>query len=89
MPGCRVCLCKEADERRSVEIKHLCPRELAVFQRQFPVDTKRGIFVADDLRPVELIANFAGGVVVMKMGTAVVTPEELRAAVEADRALLS
>ena len=36
-----------------------------------------------------LLANFAGGVVVMKMGTAVVTPDELRAAVEADRALLS
>jgi rfaE bifunctional protein kinase chain/domain len=35
-----------------------------------------------------LLANFAGGVVVMKMGTAVVTPDELRAAVEADRALL-
>jgi rfaE bifunctional protein kinase chain/domain len=36
-----------------------------------------------------LLANFAGGVVVMKMGTAVVTPGELKAAVEADRALLS
>jgi rfaE bifunctional protein kinase chain/domain len=36
-----------------------------------------------------LLANFAGGVVVMKMGTAVATPEELKAAVEADRALLS
>lgn len=36
-----------------------------------------------------LLANFAGGVVVMKMGTAVVTPGELRAAIEADRALLS
>ena len=36
-----------------------------------------------------LLANFAGGVVVMKMGTAVVTPQELKAAVEADRALLS
>ena len=36
-----------------------------------------------------LLANFAGGVVVMKMGTAVVTPDELAAAVEADRALLS
>jgi D-glycero-beta-D-manno-heptose-7-phosphate kinase len=36
-----------------------------------------------------LLANFAGGVVVMKMGTAVVTPEELTTAVEADRALLS
>jgi rfaE bifunctional protein kinase chain/domain len=36
-----------------------------------------------------LLANFAGSVVVMKMGTAVVTPEELRAAVEADRALLA
>jgi D-glycero-beta-D-manno-heptose-7-phosphate kinase len=36
-----------------------------------------------------LLANFAGGVVVMKMGTAVVTPAELKAAVEADRALLS
>jgi len=36
-----------------------------------------------------LLANFAGGVVVMKMGTAVVTPQELKAAVDADRALLS
>jgi rfaE bifunctional protein kinase chain/domain len=36
-----------------------------------------------------LLANFAGGVVVMKIGTAVVTPSELAAAVEADRALLS
>jgi rfaE bifunctional protein kinase chain/domain len=35
-----------------------------------------------------LLANFAGGVVVTKMGTAVVTPEELHAAVESDRALL-
>ena len=36
-----------------------------------------------------LLANFAGGVVVMKMGTAVATREELAAAVEADRALLA
>ncbi len=36
-----------------------------------------------------LLANFAGGVVVMKMGTAIVTPGELKAAVEADRTLLS
>ena len=36
-----------------------------------------------------LLANFAGAVVVMKMGTAVVTPDELKTAVEADRALLS
>jgi rfaE bifunctional protein kinase chain/domain len=36
-----------------------------------------------------LLANFAGSVVVTKMGTAVVSPGELRAAVEADRALLS
>lgn len=36
-----------------------------------------------------LLANFAGSVVVMKMGTAVVTPDELSAAVEADRALLA
>ena len=36
-----------------------------------------------------LLANFAGGVVVMKMGTAVVTPEELKAAVDADRTLLT
>jgi rfaE bifunctional protein kinase chain/domain len=35
-----------------------------------------------------LLANFAGGVVVTKMGTAVVSPEELRQAVESDRALL-
>ncbi|HEY3205156.1 MAG TPA: PfkB family carbohydrate kinase [Thermoanaerobaculia bacterium] len=36
-----------------------------------------------------LLANFAGSVVVMKMGTSVVTPEELRAAVESDRLLLT
>ena len=36
-----------------------------------------------------LLANFAGGVVVTKMGTAVVTPEELWEAVESDRALLT
>ncbi|MEP6992966.1 MAG: bifunctional ADP-heptose synthase [Acidobacteriota bacterium] len=35
-----------------------------------------------------LLSNFAGGTVVTKMGTAVVTPEELRTAVEADRVLL-
>jgi rfaE bifunctional protein kinase chain/domain len=36
-----------------------------------------------------LLANFAGGVVVMKMGTAVVTPGELTQAVASDRILLS
>ncbi len=36
-----------------------------------------------------LLANFAGSVVVMKMGTSVATPEELVAAVEADRTLLT
>ena len=36
-----------------------------------------------------LLADFAGGVVVTKMGTSVVTPEELDAAVESDRVLLS
>ena len=36
-----------------------------------------------------LLANFAGSVVVTKMGTAVVTPGELSAAIEADRTLLS
>jgi len=36
-----------------------------------------------------LLADFAGGVAVMKTGTAVVTPEELVRAVESDRVLLS
>lgn len=36
-----------------------------------------------------LLANFAGGVVVMKMGTAAVTQDELREAIASDRALLS
>jgi rfaE bifunctional protein kinase chain/domain len=36
-----------------------------------------------------LLANFAGGVVVMKMGTAVVTPEELREAIASDRTILT
>ncbi len=35
------------------------------------------------------LANFAGGVVVMKMGTAVATPLELKAAIESDRTLLA
>lgn len=35
------------------------------------------------------LANFAGGVVVMKMGTATVTPEELRDAISSDRTLLA
>jgi len=36
-----------------------------------------------------LLADFAGGVVVMKMGTATVTQAELTAAIESDRTLLS
>jgi rfaE bifunctional protein kinase chain/domain len=35
-----------------------------------------------------LLANFAGGVVVMKMGTATVTREEIARAIESDRAIL-
>jgi len=35
-----------------------------------------------------LLSNFAGGIVVMKMGTATVTPAELREAIELDRAVL-
>ena len=46
--------------------------------------------LASDAAPLEaaLLANFAGGVVVMKMGTAVVTPEELREAVQTDKTIL-
>jgi bifunctional ADP-heptose synthase (sugar kinase/adenylyltransferase) len=36
-----------------------------------------------------LLSNFAGGIVVMKMGTATVTPAELREAIELDRAVLA
>jgi len=36
-----------------------------------------------------LLADFAGGIAVMKMGTAVVTREELMAAIDGDRVLLS
>ncbi|MDQ6893451.1 MAG: PfkB family carbohydrate kinase [Acidobacteriota bacterium] len=36
-----------------------------------------------------LLANFAGGVVVMKMGTATVTREELARAIESDREILA
>ena len=39
--------------------------------------------------PLAANAHRAGAVVVMKMGTAIATPEELTRAVEADRALLS
>lgn len=47
--------------------------------------------LASGATPLEaaLLANFAGGVVVMKMGTAVVTPEELKDAIAADRTILS
>jgi D-glycero-beta-D-manno-heptose-7-phosphate kinase len=46
--------------------------------------------LASGASPLEaaLLANFAGGLVVMKMGTAVVTPEELKDAVRTDRAIL-
>jgi rfaE bifunctional protein kinase chain/domain len=42
-----------------------------------------------DALEAALLADFAGGIVVMKMGTAVVTPAELTQAVESDRSLLS
>jgi len=47
--------------------------------------------LASGATPLEaaLLANFAGGVVVMKMGTAVVTPGELRDAIASDRVILS
>jgi bifunctional ADP-heptose synthase (sugar kinase/adenylyltransferase) len=35
------------------------------------------------------LANYAGGIVVMKMGTATLTPDELRSAVEKDSELLA
>jgi bifunctional ADP-heptose synthase (sugar kinase/adenylyltransferase) len=35
-----------------------------------------------------LLANFAGGVVVMKMGTATVTREEIARAIDSDREIL-
>ena len=52
-------------------------------------DTVIGTFalaLAAGATPVEaaLLANYAGGVVVMKMGTATLTPDELRHAVESD-----
>ncbi|MGH9440722.1 MAG: bifunctional heptose 7-phosphate kinase/heptose 1-phosphate adenyltransferase [Thermoanaerobaculia bacterium] len=39
-------------------------------------------------REAALLSNFAGGVVVMKMGTATVSPEELREAIDRDRSIL-
>jgi D-glycero-beta-D-manno-heptose-7-phosphate kinase len=47
--------------------------------------------LASGATPLEAahLANFAGGVVVMKMGTAIVTPNELRDAIASDRALLT
>jgi D-glycero-beta-D-manno-heptose-7-phosphate kinase len=49
-----------------------------------------GLALSAGASPLEsaLLANFAGGVVVMKMGTAVVTPEELRDAIVSDRTIL-
>jgi rfaE bifunctional protein kinase chain/domain len=53
-------------------------------------DTVIGTFalaLAAGADPVEaaLLANYAGGVVVMKMGTATCSPEELKRAIETDR----
>jgi rfaE bifunctional protein kinase chain/domain len=47
--------------------------------------------LASGASPLEAahLANFAGGVAVMKMGTAVVTPEELADAIRSDRTLSS
>jgi rfaE bifunctional protein kinase chain/domain len=39
-------------------------------------------------REAALLANFAGGVVVMKIGTATATPEELKDAIRSDRTIL-
>jgi bifunctional ADP-heptose synthase (sugar kinase/adenylyltransferase) len=49
-----------------------------------------GLALSAGASPLEsaLLANFAGGVVVLKMGTAVVTPEELREAIVSDRTIL-
>ena len=52
-------------------------------------DTVIGTFalaLAAGADPLEaaLLANYAGGIVVMKMGTATCSPEELRRAVETD-----
>ena len=57
-------------------------------------DTVLAVFslaLAAAATPLEaaLLADFAGGIAVMKMGTAVVTPEELTAAIDGDRVLLS
>ncbi|MFN2385367.1 MAG: bifunctional heptose 7-phosphate kinase/heptose 1-phosphate adenyltransferase [Thermoanaerobaculia bacterium] len=50
-----------------------------------------GLSLAAGASPLEaaLLANFAGGVVVMKMGTATLTANELREAIHSDHALLS
>ena len=40
-------------------------------------------------REAALLSNFAGGIVVMKMGTATVSPGELAGAIEADRRILA
>ena len=55
-------------------------------------DTVLAVFslaLASGATPLEaaLLANFAGGVVVMKMGTATVTPDELRESIGSDRGL--
>ena len=52
-------------------------------------DTVIGTFalaLAAGASPLEaaLLANYAGGVVVMKMGTATVSPDELREAIRSD-----
>ncbi len=56
-------------------------------------DTVIGTFalaLAAGASPLEsaLLANYAGGVVVMKMGTATLTPDELRRAIESDTQLV-
>jgi bifunctional ADP-heptose synthase (sugar kinase/adenylyltransferase) len=42
-----------------------------------------------NFREAALLSNFAGGLVVMKMGTATISPAELQAAIGQDRSILA
>lgn len=79
---------------RGAEPRRISARAREVYDVTGAGDTVLATFslaLAAGATPLEaaLLANFAGGVVVMKMGTATVTRDELARAIESDREILA
>ncbi|MGH9369488.1 MAG: bifunctional heptose 7-phosphate kinase/heptose 1-phosphate adenyltransferase [Thermoanaerobaculia bacterium] len=97
--GCRAVLVTRGSRGMALFDGAAAPRWIPVHGTDQVADVTRAgdtvlatfsLALASGASPAEaaLLANFAGGVVVMKTGTAVVTPEELKDAIAADRTIL-